>query len=213
MVRSQQLTQQYMKFATAKFRWYNAKHREGMCVCFQKYCIARAVVHENVRTPHTLTEHVQFARAAAPISVGKYGWNPQKPWMGMRSQYFHTICIQDRPHLPCSVAIKLQPPTDFLHYTPMQHYTNPTAFHNLPQPSYAHNTRHSWQDGTRYRDGVKLLWCHFHGFLSQDQFSRDQLPPGVLPKMSTPRMSTPRMSTPRMSTPKMSTPKILHIFV
>ena len=21
---------------------------------------------------------------------------------------------------------------------------------------------HSWQNGTRYRDGVKLLWCHSH---------------------------------------------------
>ena len=47
---------QEVKNATAKGRWYKAKHREGMCVCFHKkyykVCIARAVVHENVRTPH-----------------------------------------------------------------------------------------------------------------------------------------------------------------
>ena len=24
------------------------------------------------------------------------------------------------------------------------------------------NTKHSWQNGTRCRDGVKLLWCHSH---------------------------------------------------
>ena len=24
------------------------------------------------------------------------------------------------------------------------------------------NTRHSWQNGTRCRDGVKVLWCHSH---------------------------------------------------
>ena len=48
--------------------------------------------------------------------------------------------------LSCSVVIKLQPPTDFsmhinMHYTPMQHYTHPTAFHNLPQSSYAQQTQ------------------------------------------------------------------------
>ena len=38
-----------MQTATAKVRWYSAKHREGMC-CFQKYsrvCITRAAVNES----------------------------------------------------------------------------------------------------------------------------------------------------------------------
>ena len=48
----------YVKAATAKVRWYNArKHSGGMCVCFQeKYYIARAAIPENVEL-HT-TEHV-----------------------------------------------------------------------------------------------------------------------------------------------------------
>ena len=46
----------------------------------------------------------------------------------------HSFCIQGRPRLPCSVAIKLQPPQHDIniHYAPMQHYTHPTAFHNPP---------------------------------------------------------------------------------
>ena len=46
----------YVKTATAKVRWHNAKHREGMCACSQeryyKVCIARAAINENLRTPH-----------------------------------------------------------------------------------------------------------------------------------------------------------------
>ena len=32
---------EYMKTATAKVRWYNTKHREGMCVSFQEKYQAR----------------------------------------------------------------------------------------------------------------------------------------------------------------------------
>jgi len=52
----------------------------------------------------------------------------------------HSFCIQDVPHLLCSVAIRLQPPTTWLldvhqiYYMPMQHYPP----HCLPQLSYAH---------------------------------------------------------------------------
>ena len=37
-----------------KVRWYKTKHNDVMClVCFkEKVCTARAVLHENVRTPH-----------------------------------------------------------------------------------------------------------------------------------------------------------------
>ena len=41
-----------MKTATAKVRWYNAKHRKEMWTCFQgkfyEVCIARAAVNESV---------------------------------------------------------------------------------------------------------------------------------------------------------------------
>ena len=38
-----------METATAKVRCYNAKHREGLCACFQeKYFKARAAINESV---------------------------------------------------------------------------------------------------------------------------------------------------------------------
>ena len=78
----------------------------------------------------------------------------------------HSFCIQDRPHLPCSLAIKLQPHTiQLLHALQHALHTRaalptPTAFHNPPM----HTTRHrrSWENGTWYRYGVKLRWCHSH---------------------------------------------------
>ena len=45
-----------------------------------------------------------------------------------------------------------------MHYTPSA--THPTAFHNPPM--HATNTRHNWQNSTRCKDGVKVLWCHSH---------------------------------------------------
>ena len=43
-------------------------------------------------------------------------------------------------------------------YTPST--THPTAFYNPPM--HTTNTRHSWQNGTRCRDGVNVLQCHSH---------------------------------------------------
>ena len=45
-----------------------------------------------------------------------------------------------------------------MHYTPSN--TLPTAFHNPPM--HTTNTKHSWQNGTRCRDGVNVLWCRSH---------------------------------------------------
>ena len=82
----------------------------------------------------------------------------------------HSFCIQDRPYLPCSVAIVLQQPTtqptlhahQYALHT--QHYppntTHPTAFNNCPM--HTTNPRHSWQNGTRCRDDVEVLWCRSH---------------------------------------------------
>ena len=48
-----------------------------------------------------------------------------------------------------------------MHYTPTT--TDPTAFHN---PSLHTTNKHEaylckWQqNGKRYRDGMKVLWCH-----------------------------------------------------
>ena len=46
-----------------------------------------------------------------------------------------------------------------MHSTPST--THPTAFHTLLCTQLT-NAKHSWQNGTRCRDGVKLLWCDFH---------------------------------------------------
>ena len=41
--------------------------------------------------------------------------------------------------------------------------THPTAFYKLSLLcTQITNTRHSWQNGTRCRDGLKVLWCHSH---------------------------------------------------
>ena len=76
----------------------------------------------------------------------------------------HSFCIQDRPHLPCSEAIKLQPPTTWLlHLHLYAHVALPTPlpFTTLLCTQIA-NTRHSWKNGTRCRGVVKVLWCHSH---------------------------------------------------
>ena len=46
----------------------------------------------------------------------------------------HSFCIQDRPHSPCSVAIKLQPPTTRLSHA-CQHALHTQAAIKLQQPS------------------------------------------------------------------------------
>ena len=94
-----------------------------------------------------------------------YNWHSNMPyWLGT-THALHSFCTQERPYLPFSVATKLQPPTTWL----LQHidtlYTLPT-----PLPSTTlhctriTNTWHtydSWQNGTRCRDGVKVLLVSF----------------------------------------------------
>ena len=94
-----------------------------------------------------------------------------EPWVEYRSHllgFGSCFCIQDNPYLPCSVAMKFQPPKHNslsmhinMHYTPSTTYS--IAFQ---QPSYAHNKHKaqptSWQNGTRCSDAVQVLWCHFN---------------------------------------------------
>ena len=74
----------------------------------------------------------------------------------------HSFCIQDKLYLPCSVATTLQP-THSMHIN--IHNTQPIP---SPLPSTTllctqlTNTKHSWKNGTRCRDGVNVLWCHSH---------------------------------------------------
>ena len=78
----------------------------------------------------------------------------------------HSFCVQDRLYLPCSIAT--------IHCSHLQHNTlhaHQHAQHTaipFPLPSTTllctqpTNTKHSWQNRTRCRDGVNVLWCCFH---------------------------------------------------
>ena len=52
-----------------------------------------------------------------------------------------------------------------MHYTPSTTHMHPTAFHNPPMHTTNKHKAYlcKWrQNGTRCRDGVKVLWYHFH---------------------------------------------------
>ena len=84
--------------------------------------------------------------------------------------FMHLAVSAYKTDLPCSVATRLQLLTTYtcmllpmhinMHYTPS---TIPTP---LPSTTLlctqVTNTKHSWRNGTRCRDAVKVLWCHSH---------------------------------------------------
>ena len=78
MIRRQELKQQYVKTATAKVSWNNAKHRGGMCECFQKkYYVLLGLLYIKYEDSTQLSMRIdsKFARAVAPTSVEKFnGW-------------------------------------------------------------------------------------------------------------------------------------------
>ena len=76
---------------------------------------------------------------------------------------------QDRPYLPCSVQQLhcSNPQHNSLSMHIKMHYTPTTAFHNSSLHTTNKHKAYSyfckwWQNGTRCRDGVKVLWCHSH---------------------------------------------------
>ena len=81
------------------------------------------------------------------------------------------FCIYyDNPYLPClpsPVTIKLQPPQ---HNSLSIHISTthrpiilPTSLSSINIPHmHTTNTWHSWQNGTKCRDILKVLWCHSH---------------------------------------------------
>ena len=81
----------------------------------------------------------------------------------------HSFCIQDRLYTCHAqyVATTLQSPTT--QHTPCMHPTC-TTHTAIPSPlpsttllrTQLTNTKHSWQNGTRCRDGVNVLWCCSH---------------------------------------------------
>ena len=84
------------------------------------------------------------------------------PNMPYRLSTAHSFCIQHRPYwLLCSVAMKPQHNPfsvhDNMHYTPST--THSTAF-----PVQDNSSRYSSQNGTRYRDSIKVLWLSFLNF-------------------------------------------------
>ena len=76
--------------------------------------------------------------------------------------YRHTYSIQcgDKIHflqlcIKCSVAKSCPDP----HSSACTYAAHATAFHPQDNPSVPTSNQHSWQNGTRCRDGVKVLWC------------------------------------------------------
>ena len=72
----------------------------------------------------------------------------------------HSLLLSENPHLPrlpCSVTIKLQPPTTQLTLHACQHAL-PTP---LPSTTFLF-TQQTEQNCTRCRDTVKVFWCYSH---------------------------------------------------
>ena len=93
------------------------------------------------------------------------------------AQALHSFCIQSRQTISAmpSTATTLQQPTLSVHIK--MRYTPTTTHPPLPTPlpfttllcTQLTNTKRIfvylckwWQNGTRCREGVKVLWCHSH---------------------------------------------------
>ena len=76
--------------------------------------------------------------------------------------------IQDRPYTCHSQHSNYITATHNITHPPCTSTCTPHPALPIPLPSTTllwtqlTNTKHSWQNGTRCRDGVKLLWCHSH---------------------------------------------------
>ena len=108
--------------------------------------------------------HTRYLPRSAPIQFHDITWHYNMPYRlitacALRPQLVHT----NRPYLLCSVAIALysNPQHNLLsmhaHSTCTTHPAPPN-----PQPSIVFLCTNTRQDGTRYRDGVKVLWCRSH---------------------------------------------------
>ena len=75
-------------------------------------------------TTHQGTQHCSlhsFLHIRQPICAmfssnksSQHNWHFNMPYRLRTPHALHSFCMQDRPHLPCSVAVKLQPPTTWL---------------------------------------------------------------------------------------------------
>ena len=90
------------------------------------------------------------------------------PYKLSNAHGLHSFCIQDRPDLPCSVVIKLQPPTTgLLHVHQHALHTHAalsmhsTAFHNSPMCT---NNKHKAQLAKWHKMcHSHLVWLVFEG--------------------------------------------------
>ena len=90
------------------------------------------------------------------------------PYKLSNAHGLHSFCIQDRPDLPCSVVIKLQPPTTgLLHahqhalHTHAALSMHSTAFHNSPMCT---NNKHKAQLAKWHKMcHSHLVWLVFEG--------------------------------------------------
>ena len=72
----------------------------------------------------------------------------------------HSFCTHDGPYLPVHTQQQLSGNyQQHMHYTPTPH---PSMYKPLLHTTNKHMQTHSWQNGTRCRDGVNVLWCRSH---------------------------------------------------
>ena len=82
----------------------------------------------------------------------------------------HSFCIHARQTISAMLSIYSNYITATHNTTHSPGTSTCTPHPALPTPlpsttllcTQLTNTKHSWQNGTRCRDGVKLLWCHSH---------------------------------------------------
>ena len=154
---------------TSRTRW--ERHHNTFTPSLHLVPFCQLCMHNKKLFTHSLNEHgtqhcslhslphKRQSTSATFISnkISQHNLNPQHT---IQSITTHSFCMQDRLYLRCSVATTLQPPTT--QHTPCtstcttHSNTLPTTFHNPPM--HTTNTKNSWQNGTRCRDGVNVLW-------------------------------------------------------
>ena len=123
-----------------------------------------AYLHPLNRQTRLLTPQPSAYKVSAMFSSNNITYTPTLPYR--LSTACALFCIRDRPYLPCSIAIALQNTT----HPPCTSTCTTHPCSTIPSQlssttllwTQLTNTKHSWQNGTRCRAGVKVLCCHSH---------------------------------------------------
>ena len=138
--------------------------------------------HNITHPSHTLTWHYKLTTVHfTPTCVQDNTYHTRQPISAMLNSNKHTptyhrltilhpihTFLHTRWTIPATLSSNkvatISNTTYSLYTTTHALHTHATAFHVQDNP-LLHTTnmhKHSWQNGTRCRDGVKVLWCHSH---------------------------------------------------